>query len=75
MYRTTVMLPSNLKTKALMTANKEGISLGEFIREALKSKLNSVNSVVDPFFADKNYYSGKTPADLSLNHDHYLYGE
>ena len=77
MYRTTIMLPTDLKTRALVSAHEEGISLGEFIRNSLQARLNNINtnSVVDPFFVDKNYYAGETPTDLALNHDMYLYGE
>jgi hypothetical protein len=28
----------------------------------------------DPFFSDKTVFSGKSPSDLSANHDDYLYG-
>jgi hypothetical protein len=38
-------------------------------------KLDSANTNIDPFFADKNCYTGETPSDLSLNHDQYLYEE
>lgn len=77
MYRTTIMLPTGLKTRALVSAHEEGISLGEFIRNSLQERLNNINanSGIDPFFADKKYYTGKIPTDLSLNHDLYLYGE
>jgi hypothetical protein len=27
----------------------------------------------DPFFVDKKYFTGKVPADSSINHDYYLY--
>lgn len=29
----------------------------------------------DPFFADRRFHTGPVPADLSLNHDHYLHDE
>lgn len=29
----------------------------------------------NPFFADRSFHSGPVPADLALNHDHYLHDE
>ncbi len=75
MNRTTVMLPSSLKTKAQIFAHKEGVSLGELVREALKSKLSSVITTQDPFFDDETYYECKISSDISINHDQYLYGK
>ena len=78
MNRTTVMLPHELKTKALKQANMMGISLGKFVREALSMSLESLQndqSINDTFFADDAVYHGKSPVDLAKNHDDYLYGE
>ena len=76
MQRTTIMLPSNLKANASMLAHKEGISFGEFIREALLAKLNNFSqNITDPFFADSNYFTAKTPVDMAADHDQYLYGD
>jgi len=78
MNRTTVMLPHELKTQALKRANMMGISLGQFIREALSMSLESLQndqSIHDTLFADDAVYHGKSPVDLAKNHDDYLYGE
>jgi hypothetical protein len=78
MERTTIMLPHQLKILALEQANKKGISLGQFIREAIQKSLDShINDDVfdDPLFTDDAVYTGKTPADLAKNHDVYLYSE
>jgi len=78
MDRTTIMLPTDLKIKASNQAKKESISLGQFIREALKKSLDSENrksTEDDPFFLDNAVFEGTTPEDLASNHDGYLYGD
>ena len=76
MDRTTIMLPNTLKNQAMKLANKEGVSLGEFIRESIIIKLSEAcESATDPFFADSSYYGKKTPSDVAVNHDQYLYGD
>jgi len=72
------MLPTDLKIKASNQAKKESISLGQFIREALKKSLDSENrksTEDDPFFLDNAVFEGTTPEDLASNHDGYLYGD
>ena len=59
-------------------AKKERISLGQFIREALKKSLDSENreSIYDdPLFLDNAVFDGTTPVDLASDHDSYLYGD
>ena len=78
MKRTTIMLPDELKIRAINRANRKGISLGGFIRESLETALdtyngNSPENDVDPFFTDVAVYDGQTPSDLSEKHDDYLY--
>jgi len=78
MKRTTVMIPEDLKMRALKHANMTGISLGGFIREALERALQLQNGdklVDDPFFTDRVVFNGETPSDLARNHDEYLYGD
>ena len=78
MKRTTIMLPEDLKIRALKKANVLGLSLGGFIRESLEHALQSKNSgqmSVDPFFTDDAVYQKETPPDLAENHDDYLYGD
>lgn len=74
MKRTTIMLPSELKTKAIQKANQKGISLGELIRESLEVILNNPEGYFkdDPLFADDAVFHDQGPEDLARNHDHYL---
>lgn len=74
MYRTTIMLPANLKNRAQQFAFKKGISFGELIREALESTLQQAKKT-DPFFDDQHFFDGDIPTDLSAKHDEYLYGD
>lgn len=76
MQRTTVMLPPELKEKAIRRARERGISLGEFLRESLVLALNSrlaQNRRDDPLFADQAVFEGAAPSDLAEHHDQYLY--
>ncbi|MEW6664916.1 MAG: hypothetical protein AB1512_06815 [Thermodesulfobacteriota bacterium] len=78
MVRTTIMLSNDLKVRAAKRASKLGMSLGEFIRKSLESSLSSKKGdkqEEDPFLADRAIFAGKAPADLSTNHDAYLYGD
>ena len=76
MQRTTVMIPEDLKTRAVRRANETGVSLGGFIRESLESALKSGAGRThdDPFWADNAVYQNDTVDDLAKNHDLYLYG-
>lgn len=74
MKRTTVMLPHDLKARAANEARRRGVSLGSLIRSSLEAMLG-VGVATDPLFADSVVYEGESPADLSANHDDYLYGE
>lgn len=77
MNRTTIVLPQDLKARAIRFAQELGISLGELIRQSLASQLKPPGrqATLDPLFADDAVYPGSTPKDLSKNHDGYLYGE
>ena len=78
MKRTTIMLPDDLKIRALKRAELLGLSLGGFIRESLEKTLQSPSmdqADDDPFFADDVVFKGQTPKDLALKHDDYLYGD
>jgi hypothetical protein len=78
MDRTTIMLPNDLKIRASNEANKRHMSLGQFIREALKKSLNSSDgnaSASDPFLCDNVAFNDEIPEDLSIDHDKYLYGD
>jgi len=78
MEKTDIILTSELKMQALQHALKMGISLEQFIRNAIEKSLkefDNANVVDDPFLADNAVFSGETPPDLAQNHDVYLYGE
>ena len=78
MDRTTIMLPSELKTRASNQAKKMRISLGQYIREALKKSLEMENrpeADADSLFLDNAVSTGTTPEDLASDHDRYLYGD
>jgi len=78
MDRTTIMLPPELKTRASNQAKKMRISLGQYIREALKKSLEMENrreAEDDPLFLDNAIFDGPVPKDLASDHDRYLYGD
>ena len=78
MDRTTIMLPPELKTRAINQAKKMKISLGQYIREALKKSLEMENrreAEDDSLFLDTAIFDGTVPKDLAADHDRYLYGD
>jgi len=78
MNRTTIMLPPELKTRATNQAKKMKISLGQYIRETLKSSLEMESGREaddDSLFLDDAVFGGSTPRDLASDHDGYLYGD
>ena len=80
MKRTTIMIPDELKMRAIKYASRMGMSLGGFIRESLERALEhpdggQSSDTTDPLLADDAVFSGKTPEDLAENHDDYLYGD
>jgi hypothetical protein len=78
MDRTTIMLPQDLKTRASNQAKKMKISLGQFIREAMRRSLDVENCSgweADSLLLDNEVFNGTTPKDLSSRHDEYLHGD
>jgi len=77
MKRTTIMLPNDLRARAMRCAKERGDSLGGLVRDALAVILDNTPKGVaeDPLFNDYAVFSGEAPSDLSRNHDRYLYGE
>ena len=78
MDRTTIMLPPELKIRASNQAKKMRISLGQYIREALKKSLEMENrheTEDDSLFLDKAIFDGTVSKDLASDHDRYLYGD
>jgi hypothetical protein len=65
-----------LKERASRLASRLGVSLGELIRQSLEAALRGDAGEVreDPFFADRAVYGGPAPANLSADHDDFLYG-
>jgi hypothetical protein len=54
------------------------ISLGQYIREALKKSLDMENRQEandDSLFLDDSVFDGRTPEDLASEHDKYLFGD
>lgn len=76
MKRTTIMLPEDLRRRALFRAKQRGVSLGELIRVSLNSALPDAtyDAQRDPLFEDV-IFDGPAPADMSTNHDKYLYDD
>ena len=75
MKRTTVMLPPELKDRAVRKAREEDISLGALIRRGLREVLDEDEDTVDPLFADRAVYDGPSPSDTAAEHDRHLYGD
>ena len=76
MKRTTIMLPEDLRRRALFRAKQTGVSLGELIRDSLNSALPDAtyDAQRDSLFEDV-IFDGPAPADMSTNHDKYLYDD
>lgn len=82
MWKTTLMLPIELKERAQRIARTRGISFGELMRQSLESTVVTEESKRtlddDPFWADlRNLPPAELegPTDAAANHDHYLYDE
>ncbi len=76
--RTQVYFPLNLYRKIERTARKESKSSAQIIREAVelyleKKKEKEIDWENDPFFKLVGIMKSGA-GDLSVNHDHYLYG-
>lgn len=80
MIRTQVYLPRRIHEKLRQRAEQHGLTLAVQIRAALEDYLDRVEAqeddgilhADDPIFQMAGIFSG--PGDLSVNHDHYLYG-
>ena len=86
--RTTVVFPPELKRRAVSRARHQGISFGEFVRRAVEKEMaapaHKITKVPwkrgsgktgDPFWDNLVVYKDDGPADLSVRHDDYLYGD
>ena len=77
MRRTTIVLPADLKSKAMLAARERGISFAELVRRALADAIQTRAADAaypDCLFADSAVHDGEAPTDLSTAHDGYLYG-
>jgi len=73
MTRTTIMLSPKLKARVLQMARREGISMGELIRDSLERRLSAgVQGAPDAFFSDDFAAKGSGSTDVAENHDVYL---
>jgi hypothetical protein len=77
--RTTIVLPPRLKQLATARARERKISFSEFVRRAVEDAVRQPRAGgqldKDPFWSDVAVYDGPVPADLSENHDKYLYDD
>jgi hypothetical protein len=75
MRRTTLMISPELKRKAMEAAQRKTLSFGEFTRRALQEAVqrDGDGQDRDPLLADRAVFKGKTPRDLAVRHDSYLY--
>jgi hypothetical protein len=76
MKRTTIMLPEDLRRRALSRAKQRGISLGELIRSSLDAAVPAASYDLerDSLFEDV-IFDGPGPEDTAAKHDRYLYDE
>jgi hypothetical protein len=77
MDRTTVVFPVGLKKRAMALARQRKISFAEFVRQAVEHSVPAPRKRPkgkDPYWGKVPVYDG-LPADLSVNHDKYLYDE
>lgn len=77
MNRTTLVLEAKQKREVQRMAALLGLSMGEFVRIALQRLLdehqNETRRSKDSFLEDSAVFQGAAPADISINHDDYLY--
>jgi hypothetical protein len=78
MERTTIMLPSELRSRALRRARRLGVSLAQFVRMSLNGELEREGPIPgkkDSLFDDDEVYEGPYPAEPLKSIDDELYGE
>ena len=76
--RTQVYFPKDVYRRIEKKANKESKSSAAVVREAVERYLAKENKKEidwdnDPFFKAAGFFASEE-GDLSVNHDHYLYG-
>jgi len=75
MKRTTVMLPADLRRRAIRRAKDKGVSFGLVVRESLDAALPAFEGAGgdDPLFMDGAVWRGRVPRALAREHDRFLY--
>ncbi len=73
--RTSLFITHELKHRAEQAARIKGVTLSQYLRNALEMALKHERQCPDPLFVDTAVFEGKVPADMSENHDHYLYND
>jgi hypothetical protein len=86
MTRTTIMLPEEVKRRAMTEARKLKVSFADFVRQAVTEKLPRESKGVDRLNRRRNdplfrlldrlpLAAGATATDVTARHDDYLYGD
>ncbi|MGH9656770.1 MAG: hypothetical protein ACRD6B_25320 [Bryobacteraceae bacterium] len=76
--RTTIVLPEQMKRRAMARAREQRVSFAEFVRRAVESTLakpprgGSGKKTGDRFWDNLEIYNGGPP-DAAARHDDYLY--
>jgi hypothetical protein len=80
--RTTIVLPPELKRRAVSRARHQGISFGEFVRRAVEKQLTAPaksrvkrKKTGDPFLDNLVTFDDGGPPDLSTRVDEIVYGD
>jgi len=69
-----ISLPPELREQMEREARARGMSLSDFVRQALERAI-AQKPTDDPLFADTAVYRDDGPEDTASRHDNYLYGE
>ena len=77
--RTTIVLPADLKERAVAQARLNGVSFAEFLRTAVEKELASNKTpsgakTGDPFLDNLTIYDDGGPTDWSTRVDELVYG-
>lgn len=66
-------IPERLVAEATRVAERQGVSLEEFVARILAQQTALQSE--DALLADEAVFEGQTPDDVAARHDHYLYDE
>ena len=72
MNRTTIVLPQDLKRRAVKAAKASGMPFSQLVRQALSEMLKNTKPS-DPFLNDQEVYVDAGPHDTAAAHDQYIY--